>query len=421
MQKSTKQLLFFFLLALALFFLMGILFTSNALAQGLKNDFDDDWEWEDDWEDDWNGQGRVAFDARYNRVEAPYIGLRLKRDVWYKYHPYQPFLYGLAGYAFAAKEFEYQAGLEKGFFEEYRLALGAEYHRIIDTPDRWIISDLENSLAALLIREDFHDYFMNEGFSAYISQNVTRAFKVMVSYYSETHDSLEKCANWSVFGGDKRFPENPPMDEGLIRSLSGSLVLDTRNSRRNTTRGWYIQAELEFAGNDIGGDFGYERMLVDIRRYQKIWLGESVNIRLRLGSASGDVPWQRSFHLGGVSTLTGYRFKELPDGRFNPGGNRMFLSQIEYRFGGNDFAGSVDLGFLEHFNLILFFEAGWVQNVDADWGVLKGFGEMNWADIKSDLGVALANRSGSVRVQVAKRLDTGYKPYAFSFRISRPF
>ena len=113
MQKTAaQQILFLFLVGIAIFFLLGMIFYTNSRAQGMKSDFNQDWDWEDDWDDSWNKFGRVAFDARYNRVEGFYTGIRLKRDVWYSYHPYKPFLFGFAGWAFAAKEFEYQFGIE---------------------------------------------------------------------------------------------------------------------------------------------------------------------------------------------------------------------------------------------------------------------------------------------------------------------
>ena len=93
---------------------------------------DDEWddEWDENWDDIWDegGGDRISSHVRYNRVEGLYVGARVKKDYWIYNYPDRPFLYGLAGYALKAKEFEYQIGLEMGFFDENRLALGGEYH-----------------------------------------------------------------------------------------------------------------------------------------------------------------------------------------------------------------------------------------------------------------------------------------------------
>ena len=98
----------------------------------------------------------------------------------------------------------------------------------------------------------------------------------------------------------------------------------------------------------------------------------------------------------------------------------MFLAQFEYRMGHQDLPDEIDLGILEHFNLILFTDLGWIGTVDPEDGLFKGF-DFGWSDLKNDVGIALANRSGNVRVELARRTDTSDKPFSFYFRINRPF
>jgi len=378
-----------------------------------------DWDWDDD--DFFRDKRRSDFLFRYNRVEGLFLGASFNQDEAYRFHASNPFLYGSAGYAFSAEEFEYQLGFEKGFFREYRLGFGAEYHRLIDSPDCWRISELENTLAALLIREDYHDFYLREGWSVYITQNFTRDMRIKLGYHSEDYDSLERNAKWSFFGGNKKFPANPAMPAGEHKSLRGKLTFDTRNSKRNTTRGWYIGVDWEHAGDDLGGAFNYDRLLVDLRRYQPISFNEGFDLRICVGTSSGILPWQKSYHLGGLGTLRGYGYKEFPSGRFNHGANRMVLAQAEYRLGGQDLPDYLDWGLLELFNLILFADAGWVGSAGMHEGFTKGFEGFSWGELKSSVGLALANRSGSVRLQVARRTDRGNDPYTFSFRIHRPF
>ncbi|MFH1942264.1 MAG: BamA/TamA family outer membrane protein [bacterium] len=420
MQRGiVKQVFFLILLALAIVLVMGTVFFTNVKAQVLKKDLFSRFDW--DWDDDWGYGNRFTGDIRYNRVEGLYLGFRVRKEYWQKRYPTRPFLFGLCGYSVKARELQYQIGIEKGFFEDNRLALGGEYHRLIDTPDRWIMPETENSLAAFFIKEDFHDFFLREGGSGTISQNFGRVIEISAGYHFDKLDSLQKNTNWSLFGGKKTFRENPAMDAGDIRSILGRVVVDSRNSVKRTTRGWYTQIEWEHAGNGMGGVFDFDRLLVDVRRYQPIGFGEGIDFRFRAGTSHGYLPWQRTFHLGGMSTLRGFPYKAFPAGPMNPGGNRMLLAQIEYRMGESNFPDEIGLGIFDLFNFIIFADAGWAFDAGPDTELFDGFEQVAWSKLKSDVGVALANRSGSVRIEVARRTDTSKKPFTVAFRINRAF
>lgn len=431
-QNVLRQVLFLLFLALILVFLMGFWIVTSAKAETPSRNFlPSSLTWtatdsEDDFDEDFPSrrmrrQDRWEPEVRYNRVEGVYLGMKLNKNRGRRWYPARPTMYGFVGNAFAAGEMQYQIGLEKGFFEEFRLGFGGEYHRRITTPDLWIMPEVENSLAAALIKEDFHDFYFMEGWSGYITQNFTPALKLSATYQTDELRHEDRHARWSLFGGKKLFRENPLMDEGRNNTLSGRLVIDTRNSVRRTTRGWYIQVEGERADESFGGDFEYDRLLADLRRFQPLGNGEGIDVRIRVGTSQGRLPWQKTYYLGGVSTLRGFRYKAFPNGWAEPGGNRMVLAQLEYRLGREELPDMMDLGLLDNFNLILFTDAGWAANADSTADLTEGFEELTFRRLKHDVGIALANRDGNVRFEVARRTDTGEKPYTFWFRISRPF
>lgn len=397
----------------------------KAAVNGLfrwSEDWDDDWD--DDWDQNWDRREatkRYKSLVRYNRVEGLFIGAEFSRDYWRQNEPEKPFLFGHLGYSLSAKEFQYQAGFEKGFMSKSRLALGAEYHRMIDSPDKWFISDEENSIAAFLIKEDFQDFYLREGWSAYFNQNVTTALQWTLGWENEQFHSVEKNTNWSLFGGKKKFRENPEMSTGECKGLSLKVSYDSRNSVRETTQGWYVQLEAERAGGSYEGDYDFDRLLLDVRRYQPLGFGDGLDLRLRIGAAKGDVPWQRRFYLGGIGTLRGFRYKSLPDGYLSPGGDQMILGQIEYRIGSQDFPDEIGMGIFDFFNLILFTDIGWVNETEQSGSLFKGFKELHYSKLKNDVGIALASHSGHVRIEVARRTDRGYKPFTFYFRIFKTF
>jgi outer membrane protein assembly factor BamA len=431
-RNDLRQVLFLVFLAVVLVLLMGFWVVTSAKA-GTKSEsfFQNRLSWtisdsDDEYEDEFPSRrmrrrDRWEPEVRYNRVEGVYLGMKLNKDGGRRWRSNRPTRYGFVGNAFAAGELQYQVGLEKGFFDEFRLGFGGEYHRRITTPDLWIMPAEENSAAAFLIKEDFHDFYFTEGWSGSVSQNFTPALKISAAYQTDKYRAEDRHARWSLFGGKKVFRENPLMDEGMNNAVSGRLVIDTRNSVRRTSRGWYIQIEGERAGDAFGGDFEYDRYVADLRRFQPLGFGEGVDLRIRVGTGQGRMPWQKAYYLGGPSTLRGFRYKAFPNGWEQPGANRMVLAQLEYRLGRDELPDMMDMGILDNFNLILFTDAGWTASVDSTLGPTEGFDDLSIGRLKNDVGIALANHDGNVRFEVARRTDTSDKPYTFWFRISRPF
>ncbi|HDP98235.1 MAG TPA: hypothetical protein ENN22_03510, partial [bacterium] len=335
-----------------------------------------------DWDDD-------SFVFRYNRVEGLFLGLNLPRHR--HKNEYVIFnVYGHIGYGFSAKRACYQIGVERVIFGKYGPIIGIETHDITATEDEWIMPTFENSLAAILIREDFHDFYRKFGYSAYLNHFVSELLMISAQYHQTAHRNISKQTNWAIFGGDKKFRHNPAIDEIDFKSVVGKIVFDTRDSYKYPNKGWLFTASGEFVDkkfNDNGVDF--DRIIVDLRRYQPIGFGENFDFRLRAGSSRGAVPVHLKFDLGGFSTLRGYQFKEFSDH------NRMLLGNLEYRLYGrhnplNSVIGITDI------NLILFADAGYVWTVSDSLKAHEGFDEVDWGDLKTSVGIALSNDRGNV-------------------------
>lgn len=359
-----------------------------------------------------------TFMFRYNRVEGLFLGLRLDRDDWKEKSAWFD-LYGHAGYGFSRKHGCYQIGLERSFFGKWGPILGVEAHDMVHTEDEWIIPTFENSLAALFLREDFQDYYRREGFSGYLSHDISEYLTLTGEFRKDHHYNLKKKTNWSIFGGDKKFRENPLIDEIEFKSAIAKLTFDTRNSYKYPDQGWFVNLIGEFAREDFntnGVDF--DRYIVDIRRYQPITYGENLDFRLRAGSSRGDLPTQLQFDLGGLSTIRGYKFKEFANDSINEF-NRMLLGNIEYRIHGrrnplNRFMGG-------EVSLILFADAGYVWSVADTAEANDGFDSLDWDDLYTSIGFGIGNQDGNVRLNFAKRMDRKGEPIVVTFRINRPF
>ncbi|HFE52508.1 MAG TPA: hypothetical protein ENK07_03640, partial [Bacteroidetes bacterium] len=363
-----------------------------------------------------------TFLARYNRVEGLFLGAKLSRERWYDLD-YSVALWGEGGYGFSSKAWRYQLGLERLFRIERDVffALGGEIHDLTASQDDWVIPSLENSLAAFLLKEDFRDYYRRQGFSGYLEQNLNSRLVLHAEYREDQMFNMPPeperrvATNWSLFGGRKQFRPNPLIDEGKVRGAVGRLTLDTRDDQEAPDEGWYVQAQAEFYGGKVASDYSFDRFILDVRRYQPLGYGENLDIRLRAGTSRAPLPSQFLFDLGGISTLRGRRFKAYT-------GNRMVLANVEYRIRADSriFSG-FPLEVLGGMNLILFVDAGRAWFCENPERFDTGFRSLKWRDLKTDVGVAITDHDGKVRLNIARATDSGSAPLVVTFRINRPF
>lgn len=363
---------------------------------------------------------------RYNRVEGLYLGIaQSKRLYWHS----KPWLVstGSLGYGFANHTWRYSLGLYFPiYFEDQIVEFGAEGHSVTDSKDQWSFDRDENTLTAMIAREDFLDYFERAGFTAtaawYYRGEEDLNLRATLGYAHDSYENMNRATNWSIFGGDKQFRPNPRINDGNLNSVVVSLGMNTLADLDVRDHGWDVQFQYEKAGDFAAGDFAFSQLLLDLRRYQPLGEHVNVNLRLRGGVSDGMLPRQRAFELGGPGTLPGYRFKELS-------GSSVALVNAEFivrsSIVGNARGWARRL--LSATNLIFFADAGSV-NASAplvtrgvDHGALPAeFGDEFLDDWKSDVGIAFGSADGNFRIGAAWRLDRAESP-TLVLRLSRPF
>ena len=363
---------------------------------------------------------------RYNRVEGLYLGVGSeKRYYWDEGRPLAT--YGSVGYAFKVHRWWGDLGLARQF------SLGESPGQIFEvgieafddpaSKDVWLIGSMENSLAAVLMREDFRDLYERRGGSvhtAYYLRGDDLFAEGSIAYNVERQSTLESRVSWSIFGGDKWFRPNPAIDDGILHSITLRGGFSTTVDAPIVHEGSEVQATAEFAGRGLGGDFSYEQYVFDARKRVELGWYDHVGLRLRVGSAHGFLPFQRSFALGGYGTMPGFAFKEFTGTDLRA--NRMILVNAEYIVNGGALN---DLSFwprfiFKHVNLFLFTDAGLVREVDSDLSPLSGFGGMKLNEFRSDFGLGLCSTSGNFRIGAAWRTDRA-EPARLYLRISSPF
>jgi hypothetical protein len=356
---------------------------------------------------------------RYNRVQGFFLGLSIPAHISGKYNIVN--LNGFGGYGFKEKKWRYQLGIDRWLFDQrdYRFELGAKIYDLTDSKDDWYLDPIENSLAAFLIHEDFHDFYHRRGFEVHASQNVTIYLKGSLTYRNEDFRSLEKNTDWALFGGKKKFRSNPLIDEGSIKSFIYALHLDTRDNIETARNGWLALLSAQFSYRDINSDFSFNQYMMELRRYQRLDRYERLDVRLKAVTSEGETPIQNLYQLGGVGTLNGFGFKEVRAEETSFGGNRLLLGNFEYNISPRIF--HLDLGFLDDLRYIMFFDAGNVWSAPSEGSWRDGFSQLKWHDIKSDFGIAFSNWSENFRIAVARRTDSGDNPFVFYARINKPF
>jgi hypothetical protein len=349
---------------------------------------------------------------RYNRVQGIFLGFELPKTITRKQHYFS--LYGFGGYGFKEERWRYQLGIDRYFFNQtnYRFEIGAKMYDLTDTRDEWIITPLENNLASFFIHEDYQDYYRRNGAEFYMSQNITIFLKGIIIYRDDKYSSLKKHTDWSLFGRKKSFRENPEIDDGIMHSITGEIYLDTRNNHILPTSGWYGMLSMEMSNSKINSHFFFNQYILELRHYMKLNLKERLDFRLKLGTSEGRLPQQKIFELGGISSLRGFHFKKFR-------GNRLILINVEYNINFEEI--SSDISFLHNIYFIPFFDTGsaWFYQANKNW--LSGFDLLQWEDMKLDVGLAISNRTGHFRINIAKRTDTSYKPIKITLRLAKPF
>lgn len=325
----------------------------------------------------------------YNRVDGanPNVSFRLKDpdSLW-------PTAEASVGYAFASERWRLEAGLSQFISRKYGLEIGAQYYRTLLSDDDWLLSDRENTAFALLVTEDFKDYYEAIGATGFLQVRPSDRFSARLGYSNEQTNWLRAHRHlWSLFG-DKRFPENfttvpeemrrqgiPDIDTGRIASLSGTATYDSRLGDPFAGSAWAFTLSGELSHPDIDSDYDFKRFTFTARRYQKITTLSTLALRGMIGGSSGVLPIHRLFYLGGLGTLNGYRHKEFL-------GSRFWMANAEYRHDipRTDFAVSVIYDAAQ---------IGWYRDAIED------------LEIRQSVGGALY-LGDDVRISVAKRLDS---------------
>ena len=330
----------------------------------------------------------------FNRVHGLRLGPRFELSKPPEIEiPFQPKLFGALSYGFSNKKLNYEAGGEAtllGRVNWRNLTVRFQFHRLTSVRDQDILlDDTEQLLTAFLYGGDFRDYYLRDGSEILLRwQPEMLLHSLKLTVINESHESLSKTTDWSLFRRASDKEENTPITPGQMRSLTLRYDFDSRFENE----GWYNSFAVEHSNSAVGSDFDFTRFEMHSRRYQPIGDWNMLDLRVKVGLSAREVPVQRQFILGGPGSLRGYDLYEFAD-------NQGILLNLEYRhyiFGGSF--------------VTFFIDAGQV------WNKLD---EVGASDPKVNLGVGLLI-GDNWKLNLAQALESGRTPQ-FNIRWSKMF
>jgi hypothetical protein len=276
--------------------------------------------------------------ARYNRVHGLYLGLgtRFRPDTIVE-------VYGTAGYG-TSNETAYGQVLVSMFagrYQKWRFDLGM-YHRLDRRDDPWVVRTPAITFTTLLAGNDYGDYYHSSGVSVGAGYSWGQLRFIRNDFYErpntidvwvrrEHHQSVQALRVFTLAGRSRPFRENPQINDGTYTLLGGRIHLTYHPQRMISRTGVGIQWELS------------DTSLFSARRY--LWLhgvGTArirtlplwmLDVGVRAGYASGDVPSQRFFSMessvSGLATANAFRGMSVKEFY----GDRYLALTLAHNFG----------------------------------------------------------------------------------------
>ena len=357
----------------------------------------------EEWRASAQGFGASSPRLDYNRVD------RLRLGLGYQIQPAQPMVPRVGArleFAFDRKRVLYGLQIEQPLARSGRLAVGASLVRGTDHSELQQVDDLESSIALLFGRQDYRDYFEREGMGAYVAWRVPDFSTVGLYLRRDTYRSLplnSRTRSW--FARDRALRDNPAIDKGEVHAAA--LRLERAAHRSDRTRaGVYHWIELERAGDRLGGDFTYARILADVRSVVRLSPATTLALRALGGHTfDGALPFQKQFVVGGVDGLRAHAFGEFR-------GDQVLLAQAEYQLDVWPLRGSAVHGGL---CAIAFIDAG------RAWFDRAGRYDLGRQRLAADGGVGIGLSDNRLRVYFARDLQESDAHFLVSVRLQRPF
>ncbi len=359
-------------------------------------------------------------DFRFNRAEGFFLGGEVQED------SVASWLKGSlkTGYGFSDKKMKLSASAEV-FLDEKRMFSvgGGAYSDITHFPDEGFFGAFTIALSSLFSKIDQRDYFYIRGFELFGSVRPVSTLQIRMSYKAEQQTSAFQRTDYSFFAGSKRYRIHPPIQEGLLRSLTLSGRYGDSPVPLNLVSVRYIEVEAEYSDKPLlKSDFGFKRITVEGEYFVPTFLKRNLfpptlTAKFAGGISGGDLPPQRIFTMEGRSIgygpfglLKGAGLKEFT-------GDRYAMLALEHNFRSIPFL-ALDIPFLYENSIELIIHGAIARSWN-DRGNVLPFGRPTdgWY---SEAGIGLSRLFGLFRIDLTRRF-TSPEAFYLTLGIARVF
>jgi Family of unknown function (DUF5686)/CarboxypepD_reg-like domain len=201
---------------------------------------------------------------------------------------------------------------------------------------------LSTTLLALLLKEDFRDYYYSKGFNIDFRGEVFPVLRLNLGFSNTTDKNAFENTSVSIFNSGKRYRANPPIYETKINSITAGFRVDFRDYienglyRMRTTLG---KSYIIFDGDVI---YSSPAILNSDERFTKYELSvfgrlnsfrsTYLNYRIYGMYNNGYLPYQMMYALPGDINLVAhsYTFRTLEYNEVT--GDRVVTLNLDYNF-----------------------------------------------------------------------------------------
>jgi hypothetical protein len=345
------------------------------------------------------------FQVRYNRVEGAYprIGTYINILSQSKLG-----LIGEVGYGHNNERWGYEAGIQKEFFQKHPLVVRMAGFRETHSSEKWTIGGFENSLACFFLKEDFLNHYGRRGWKCLLQHRWSDRLNFYMHGGRRRYENMAMNSQFAptLFGQQKRFRPNPPVEEGAETYVRMGLEFDCRDNPFFPRRGWLFGIALE----RMWGDFETTGLFVHSDIHIPTVLSHKFVIQSKMGLRAGRIGSQHLLSLGGLSNL-----RAFPE--YFRRGRSLFFVSLNYLFEGHIIR---ELGLLEYplmdatsFGLFFDFGDAW-YNPDKPTDFLEGMSKFRG---HADAGVSLRLFDGLVRIDTSRQLVSGDGDWRVTMRL----
>ena len=330
----------------------------------------------------------------YNRVEGLFAGLDValvpfsKKKIAFA---------GGAGYGFAMKTPRYHLFGMVDFGTDNLIQFGVGYINHTVFNEGWIIGEIENSFAGVLLHEDFMDYYALKGWQSWVQIQAKDWLMLRGLFQSAEYGSVKKNTDWSLCPARRKsFRSNPGITEGKENLVRASVIIDRLDNPIYPMKGVYLQIAGERSILPSNRNFSdYTGFFATLRWFQPTIENQKVSLQIRAAEVwnAAYLP-QHLIDFGGIGTLQAYPYKEFKNA------SGVLLGRLVYGFEGDIMNSPLfsRIPFSDMVELSFFAEAGkgWFPET---WNSLVSPPKIS-IPFKYDVGVSLSISGDLIRLDL---------------------